>query len=388
MLPNEPNLPQIQPGVKFCDYGTLPGYWDGDRYHIFNPRCHLKPYAKVWSELEVARDGDDLLLVGDSFDRQTVTTVSDLLKRKYRDYTPAPPSGRKNEVQLIGRNVAFGVGNMSVANMFIFGSNNQGRYYKNWKLGLAKGMNIYTKSRLCTDYKRYATQNDPYMIVLNSALWDASLWSDKYGNGKWKRGDFGWPRGMRPSDASQVYNPGPSGPIWERTLLWYKSNVARLIRNAKKCFPNTKVICWRTAPHPPTDSRVRHFWMKPPYMVAAFNNAAKYVAEREGVCVADMDGMVQGRANDGHWIPDGSHPSASVLGQYTNVLLNIMMQHKLNPEAHAEFFQRNARSELDEAEDWEQLLAGDGELDLETGKIIYPDAPTTTLNGTRREVDL
>lgn len=47
-----------------------------------------------------------------------------------------------------------------------------------------------------------------------------------------------------------------------------------------------------------------------------------------GLCIVDMDRMLQGRGNDGHWVPDGSHPSDAVLYEYTNVLLNILQQHK------------------------------------------------------------
>ena len=37
--------------------------------------------------------------------------------------------------------------------------------------------------------------------------------------------------------------------------------------------------------------------------------------------------MLQGRGNDGHWVPDGSHPSDAVLHEYFNVLLNVLEQH-------------------------------------------------------------
>lgn len=50
-----------------------------------------------------------------------------------------------------------------------------------------------------------------------------------------------------------------------------------------------------------------------------------------GLCVIDMERMIQGRGNDGHWVPDGSHPSDKALAEVMNVYLNILMQHRAQP---------------------------------------------------------
>lgn len=60
----------------------------------------------------------------------------------------------------------------------------------------------------------------------------------------------------------------------------YESDLAELIAAVKRCLPHSRLFCWRTAPLPPTDSRTHHFWLKPPYVVAAMNAVGLHLARR------------------------------------------------------------------------------------------------------------
>lgn len=323
----------IFPAAAFCDYGTLPGFWDGEEWQLVSPECTLHRYTasrSAWEALPVAHEGDNLLLIGDSFDRQIVDGTGRRLRALARDYTPA------GEHEKIGHNVALRVGSQQVANLFIFGANNAGEYAEPAEAGRTQAMHFRSHDRICRDYKRYAPDaKDPYMIVLNSVLWDTMAWAMKHARKGWETGDYNIPSGlsqrMRRKNPHQVWEPGPHGRQWRETLAAYEADLTALIVKTRQCFPETKLFCWRTAPLPPTDSRTHHFWLKPPYVASAMNAIGTSVARRMGLCVIDMEKMIQGRGNDGHWVPDGSHPSDAALSEVMNVLLNIMVQHKANP---------------------------------------------------------
>lgn len=52
----------------FCDYGALPGYWDGEEWQLVGSECRLARLTGSLRSLP-ADDDVDILLVGDSFDR-------------------------------------------------------------------------------------------------------------------------------------------------------------------------------------------------------------------------------------------------------------------------------------------------------------------------------
>jgi len=314
----------------FCDYGALPGYWDGEEWQLVGSECRLARLTGSLRSLP-ADDDVDILLVGDSFDRQTVEGVARSLRLRAADYTPA------GEHEKIGRNLQLSTEHARVANLFIFGANNRGEYAEPANAGRARGMHFNTHDRVCRDYRRHAGagQRDPYMVVINSALWDAMAWAMAHARKGWEEGDFNVPAGlssrMRRKNIHQVFEPGPQGQPWRDAMARYESDLAELIAAVKRCLPHSRLFCWRTAPLPPTDSRTHHFWLKPPYVVAAMNAVGLHLARRMGLCVIDMERMIQGRGNDGHWVPDGSHPSDKALAEVMNVYLNILMQHRAQP---------------------------------------------------------
>ena len=62
--------PLIRQAAAFCEYGALPGFWDGERYELVNQECNLDRLIERWSSLRGAIRGESILLIGDSFDRQ------------------------------------------------------------------------------------------------------------------------------------------------------------------------------------------------------------------------------------------------------------------------------------------------------------------------------
>lgn len=156
----------LENAAGICDYGTLPGYWDGQRYETLGEACRLRRLVDEWRRESPAADvgdarrsggGDLLLLIGDSFDRQTVQAAAKAAGVAAVDYTPfaADADGKPSK---IGRNlVAPALGGDRLANLFIFGANNEGRYpAEPTAAGLAEGMHGLTYDRICEDFRRHS----------------------------------------------------------------------------------------------------------------------------------------------------------------------------------------------------------------------------------------
>jgi hypothetical protein len=59
----------------FCELGTLPGFWDGEKYEMISQECHIDRLIEHWSGLKGATQGKSILLIGDSFDRQYLSAL-------------------------------------------------------------------------------------------------------------------------------------------------------------------------------------------------------------------------------------------------------------------------------------------------------------------------
>lgn len=161
-------LARISVVVSFCDFGSLPGFWDGDQYVLLNEECVLERYADNWTELQAAKDGDHLLLIGDSFDRELIQGVANRGRHKFYDYTPSVLDD--NKPSKIGRNIQFSVGRQWVSNLFIFGANNEGLYPEASAAGHAEGMHNLTFSRICEDFRRYSSYSQVCPLVGGGGL--------------------------------------------------------------------------------------------------------------------------------------------------------------------------------------------------------------------------
>mmetsp|Transcript_12094 Transcript_12094/g.33983 ORF Transcript_12094/g.33983 Transcript_12094/m.33983 type:complete len:442 (-) Transcript_12094:470-1795(-) len=358
-----------------CNYGTLPGYWWASRYKSFSKSCKFKRLVEQHSPKAVQkmptpqgfRGKTHILLIGDSLDRNVVIALSEWSGRPYRDYTPMIwlPDGRP---QKIGRNGIVNFANHTYANLFIFAANNEEKYYRLWKDGMAPGMSHATFDRICHDgpkYLPYFPAHSPYMISLNSAYWEVGRWEQRYGRpdrhtlrltgGNFTHKSIGRvfaafneTMSVNPQDPptyAHASAPRLGTPVFDgmvirypnikqeqnymKELLWdFKKELEELMDKVKACYPDTQIYCLRTAPRVATDDRIHHFFQKRPHVITALNQLIRFTAKKRGWCVLDMDMMLQAHGNNEEFVPDGAHPAAWVNLEYANIILNVIKEEK------------------------------------------------------------